>query len=83
MSRPRLPPDLARRLAAGARRLHGLGPRALAEFLAELGGDRAMLPGILAMLETWQARLTPRMLRTAGADGFPPVATPLPAERDP
>ena len=83
MMTARLLSELAHRVTAGARCLHELGPRALALFLAQLGGDNAMLPGILATLETWRARLSRRRGRASGAGPLPPVAPPVPREGAP
>ena len=51
-------------LQRGAEHLHALGPRATAEFLAEVGHRIGGTPCILG--------LTPRMVRLAGGDRFPP-----------
>jgi hypothetical protein len=62
------------RLQRGAEHLHALGPRALAEFLAEVSGKIGGLPAIQSLLVEYQ-RLTPGMVRAAGGDRFP--ARPL------
>ena len=59
------------RLERGARRLHALGPRAVAELLAEVGRHTGAQPFILARLAAY-GRLTPALVRAAGADGFTP-----------
>jgi hypothetical protein len=60
------------RLQAGAAHFHRLGPRAVAELLAELAAERGgRLAPILAALARYE-RLTPAMLRAAGA----PVTSP-------
>ena len=66
-----LPPAWALRLQRGAEHLHELGPRALAEFLAELAQRIGGMPATLGMLTEYQ-RLTPGMVRAAGGDQFPP-----------
>ena len=47
------------RLQRGAEHLHQLGPRAMAEFLAELGGRIGGTPARLSLLNEY-GRLTPR-----------------------
>lgn len=59
------------RLERGAQRLHALGPRAVAELLAEVGQHTGARPFILARLAAY-GRLTPAQVRSAGADRFPP-----------
>ena len=50
--------------------VYALGPRALAELLIEL--DRRAAPGaVMAVLAAF-GRLTPPMVRAAGADRMPP-----------
>lgn len=67
-----MPPALARlRLERGARRLHALGPRAVAELLAEVGQHTGAQPFILDRLTAY-GRLTPAQVRAAGADRFTP-----------
>jgi len=66
-----LPPVTAPRLQRGAEHLHELGPRALAEFLAELAQRICGMPATLDMLAEYQ-RLSPGMMRAAGGDRFPP-----------
>jgi hypothetical protein len=63
------------RLQRGCEHLHGLGPRALAEFLNELGGRIGGRPCIAGLLAEWEGRLTPRMVRAAGGDCPPPTPT--------
>lgn len=53
--------------------MHALGPRAVAEFLAEVSGAIGGLPAIQSLLVEYQ-RLTPGMVRAAGGDRFPPRA---------
>jgi hypothetical protein len=54
------------------RRVHGLGPRVFAEFLAEIGAEHLIRTAIDRMLERY-TRLDPEVLRTAGGDRFPPL----------
>ena len=58
-------------LQRGAEHLHALGPRATAEFLAEVGHRIGGTPCILGLLGEFEQRLTPRLLRLAGGDRFP------------
>lgn len=64
------------RLHRGAERLHGLGPRAVAEFLAELAGRVGGTPACLSLLNDY-GRLTPGQVRAAGGDR--PLRSPLSA----
>jgi hypothetical protein len=59
------------RLHRGAEHLHQLGARATAELLAEVAERIGGWPLILATLTEYE-RLTPGMVRKAGADRFPP-----------
>jgi hypothetical protein len=52
-------------------RLHALGPRVLAEFLAELGADSYRMTDIERRLERY-ARLDPGIVRGLGGNRFPP-----------
>ena len=55
--------------------LWSLGPRAIAEFLAELGAERLVRTEIEAKLRRYR-RATPAVARGVGADRFPaPVWT--------
>lgn len=58
------------RLARGAEHLAALGPRAIAEFLAELGRVHGIDEDILAHLDRWREHLTPELLRAVGGDRF-------------
>lgn len=58
------------RLQRGAEHLHGLGPRAVAEFQAELARRIGGMPAILGLLAEYQA-LSPSMVRAAGGHRFP------------
>ena len=60
------------RLQRGAEHLHNLGPRATAEFLAELAAEIGGWPAMMGMLAEYQRRLSPDMLRAVGGDKFPP-----------
>jgi hypothetical protein len=51
-------------------RLVELGPRAVAEFLAEIGRDYLLRLVIEELLRRYVTRLTPEMLRAAGGDRF-------------
>ena len=62
------------RLHRGAERLHGLGPRAVAEFLAELAGRVGGTPACLSLLNEY-GRLHPGQVRAAGGDR--PLRSPL------
>ena len=53
-------------------RLHRLGPRITAEFLAELGAERGIQTVIDQKLDTY-AELEPETLEVTGGDGFWPV----------
>lgn len=59
------------RLEHGATYLHSLGPRATFEFLAELSAPIGGMPACLGLLAEYQARLTPEIVRAAGADRMP------------
>ena len=60
------------RLERGAQHLHRCGPRAIAEMLAEVADAIGGTPCILARLATYEARLSPELLRAVGGDTFPP-----------
>ena len=51
-------------------RLHSLGPRALAEFLAELGADTFRMTDIERRLSRY-AGMDPAAVRVVGGDRFP------------
>src|SRR4051812_21600915 len=57
-------------------RLHGLGPRALAEFLAKLGASRMVRTEIETMLRRYLARLDAVVLREVGGDRLVPIPPP-------
>ncbi len=59
------------RLQRGAEHLNRLGPRATAEFLAEIGETIGGLPAILRLLGEYEHRLNPAVLRATGGDRFP------------
>lgn len=59
------------RLERGTRHLHALGPRATAALLATLAERIGGAPVMLGLLAEYD-RLTPNMIRAAGADRFPP-----------
>ena len=54
-----------------AEHLHTLGPRAVAEFLAELAGQISGGPAISRLLAEYRNRLAPAMIRAAGAERLP------------
>lgn len=58
------------RLQRGVEHLCRLGPRAVAEFLAETSGQIGGLPCILGLLVEYERRLTPTRLRAVGGDRF-------------
>ncbi len=60
------------RLQPGAEHLHSLGPRVIAELLAEIGRSHGIMPAILDRLDAYRHRLTPEMVRAAGGHRFPP-----------
>jgi hypothetical protein len=45
-----------------------LGPRALTEFLLELGAEQLIRTDLELRLERYASRLSPEVLRAAGAD---------------
>ena len=55
--------------------LHRLGPRALAELLAEFGCEHLIRSAIETKLRRYIERLTPGLLRAVGGDRFP--ASPI------
>jgi DNA-directed RNA polymerase subunit N (RpoN/RPB10) len=60
------------RLQRGVQHLLRLGPRAAAEFVAEIGNDFCCRRAILDHLDEWD-RLTPESVAVAGWDRFPPT----------
>jgi hypothetical protein len=62
------------RLQRGAEHLHRLGPRAIAEVLAEIGRQAGCMDDVLELLGQYRARLTPELLHQVGGDRFPPRA---------
>jgi hypothetical protein len=59
------------RLRRGAEHLCHLGPRALAELLAEIGARHGIHNDLIHTLAAYR-NLTPGMIREAGGDNFPP-----------
>ena len=68
---PTITPFDQLRLVRGAEHLHQLGTRALAEFLAELAATIGGQPAILRLLNEYERRLNPEMLRAAGGHRMP------------
>ena len=68
---PNLSPIERMRLDCGAEHLHRLGARATAEFLLELSATLGGQPAILRLLAEYQNRLSPDLLRAAGAHQLP------------
>jgi hypothetical protein len=68
----KLDPFTALRLQRGAEHLHRLGPRATAEFLAEIAAQIGGMPAVLGLLVEYERRLSPEALRLVGGDRFPP-----------
>jgi hypothetical protein len=62
------------RLQRGAEHLHRLGPRAVAELLAEIAHRTGSMDDVLELLAQYRARLTPELLHQVGGDRFPPRA---------
>ncbi len=63
------------RLERGLAHLDRLGPRAKAEFWIEFAGRVGTMPAMLGLLAEWEQRLTPAMVKAAGADR--PLRRPL------
>lgn len=61
----------ALRLQRGVEHLHSLGPRATAELMTELTDRIGGMPALLRLLEEYQNRLSPKLLRSAGGHRFP------------
>ena len=60
------------RLQRAAEHLHDLGPRAVAELLAEIADRFGVWPVILATLAEYEGKLTREMVKAAGGHVFPP-----------
>lgn len=58
------------RLQRGAKHLHALGPRVIAEYLVALSDKIGGMPAALALLVEYE-RLTPAAIKIVGADRFP------------
>lgn len=69
------------RLERGADHLCRLGPRATAEFLAELAAAGEYMPALLDRLDGYRHRLSPATLRAVSGDRFPQRG-PLEVPRD-
>jgi len=61
----------ALRLQRGVEHLHKRGPREMAQFLTELAGRIGGMPAALALLNEYEQRPTPALLRTAIARRAP------------
>lgn len=70
--RSALDPFTVLRMQRGVEHLHGLGPRATAEFLGDVADQIGGWPTIIALLGEYERRLSPAMLRAVGGDRFPP-----------
>ena len=66
-----IPPAARPQFEQSVRHLHGLGPRATAEAIAEIAARIGGLPAITGILNEYR-RLSPGQVRIAGADRFPP-----------
>ena len=64
-------PTDALRLQRGAQHVHDLGPRAVAELLAQVVRERRDLPATLELLDAWREGLSAELLYAAGGDDFP------------
>ncbi len=53
-------------------RVHSLGPRAVAELLAEIAAATGQHVRVVDLVEEY-ARLDPELIRAVGADNFPPM----------
>ncbi len=71
------PHHFEQRFRHGAEHVHRLRARALAELLAEIGREHGIVPDILERLDGY-GRLSPAMIRAAGADRFPPCLVEVP-----
>lgn len=60
------------RFQRSVERLHRLGPRAVAELLAEVADRTGKRSYVLNLVTEYSTRLTPQMLRLADGDRFPP-----------
>ena len=54
-------------------RFHALGPRPLAELLAELGAERLLRHVLEQRLAEYVDRLDPELVKALGADRLPPT----------
>jgi hypothetical protein len=65
-----LDPFVALRLQRGVEQLHRLGPRATAEFLAEIADEIGGISAIIELLIEYGRRITPDVLRAIGGDHY-------------
>jgi len=77
------PPARLLRWQRAAARLHSLGARAFAEAVMEVAHTHPAGADLLALFETYAARLTAEMIHAAGAIGFPPCRPVLVPKPDP
>lgn len=69
---------IALRFRRGSEHMHRLGPRAIAELLAEIGAAHGITGDVLERLEAWR-RLRPETLAAVlGGQQFPPTVQPVP-----
>jgi hypothetical protein len=66
-----LDPIVTLRLQRGVEQFHRLGPRATAEFLAEIACQFNGLAAMIGLLAEYERRMTPAMSHVAGGDKFP------------
>jgi len=65
-------PTDALRLQRGAQHVHDLGPRAVAEMVAQVAREGLDLPAALDLMDRWRDGLSIEMMAAARGDRFPP-----------
>ena len=60
------------RLQRGAQHVHALGPRAVAEMVAQVAREGLDLPGTLDLMDRWRDGLSAERLAATHGDRFPP-----------
>ncbi len=60
------------RLQRGAQHVHDLGPRAVAEMVAQVAREGLDLPAALDLMDRWRDGLSIEMMAAARGDRFPP-----------